>query len=72
MIGHTAAIGTPESQVDLSVQRARAIVDFLISRGIDAGRFLYEGKGGTQPVAPNDTEENMARNRRVEIVILED
>jgi OOP family OmpA-OmpF porin len=72
VIGHTAAVGTPESQMDLSVQRAKAIVDILVSRGIDPKRLLYEGKGGTQPVAPNDTEENMARNRRVEIIVLED
>jgi OmpA-OmpF porin, OOP family len=72
VIGHTAAVGTPESQMELSVQRAKAIVDFLVSSGLDPKRLLYEGKGGTEPVAPNDTEENMARNRRVEIIILED
>jgi outer membrane protein OmpA-like peptidoglycan-associated protein len=72
VIGHTAAVGTPESQQELSVQRAKAIVDFLISQGIDPKRLLYEGRGGTEPVAPNDTEQNMARNRRVQIVILED
>jgi flagellar motor protein MotB len=47
-------------------------VDFLVSRGIRAARFLYEGRGGTEPVAPSDTEENMAKNRRVEVLILED
>lgn len=72
VIGHTAAVGTPESQYDLSVKRAKAVVDFLASHGIGAGRFLYEGRGGTEPVAPSDTEENMAKNRRVEIFILED
>ena len=72
VIGHTAAVGTPESQYDLSVKRAKAVVDFLASHGISAGRFLYEGRGGTEPVAPSDTEENMAKNRRVEIFILED
>ncbi len=72
VVGHTARVGTVQSQMDLSVKRAKAIVDFLVSQGIPASRFLYEGKGGTEPVAPNDTEENMAKNRRVEIVILED
>jgi outer membrane protein OmpA-like peptidoglycan-associated protein len=72
VIGHTARIGTEKSQYELSVSRAKAIVDFLVSRGLAAERFLYEGKGGTEPVAPNDTEENMAKNRRVEIVVLED
>ena len=72
VIGYTAAVGTRESQNDLSVRRARAVVDFLTSRGISARRFLYEGRGGTEPVAPSDTEENRAKNRRVEIFILED
>lgn len=72
VVGHTAAVGTAESQMDLSVRRARAIVDALVSRGIDPRRLLYEGRGGTQPVAPNDTEENMAKNRRVQIIVLED
>lgn len=72
VVGHTADYGTAESQRELSVRRAKAIVEFLSSRGIDAGRFLYEGRGGTEPVAPNDTEENMAKNRRVQILVLED
>jgi outer membrane protein OmpA-like peptidoglycan-associated protein len=72
VIGHTARVGTSESQYELSVQRAKAIVDYMVSQGIPAERFIFEGRGGTEPVAPNDTEENMARNRRVEIVILED
>jgi OmpA-OmpF porin, OOP family len=72
VIGHTADVGTRESQHDLSVKRAKAVVDFLASHGISAERFLYEGRGGTEPVAPSDTEENMAKNRRVEIFILED
>jgi outer membrane protein OmpA-like peptidoglycan-associated protein len=72
VIGHTADVGTRESQMVLSVKRAKAVVDFLASHGISAERFLYEGRGSTEPVAPNDTEENMAKNRRVEIFILED
>jgi OOP family OmpA-OmpF porin len=72
VVGHTARVGSEESQYSLSVERAKTIVDYLVSRGIAAERFFYEGRGGNEPVAPNDTEENMARNRRVEIVILED
>jgi OmpA-OmpF porin, OOP family len=72
VIGHTADIGTRESQQELSVTRAKAVVDFLAAHGIGAQRFLYEGRGATEPVAPSDTEENMAKNRRVEIFILED
>jgi outer membrane protein OmpA-like peptidoglycan-associated protein len=72
VIGHTARIGTEESQHELSVRRAKAVVDYLVSRGLSADRFLYEGRGGAQPVASNETEEGRAANRRVEIVILED
>lgn len=72
VVGHTARVGTEESQYELSVQRAKAIIDYLVSQGLKAERFIYEGKGGTDPVAPNDTEENRAKNRRVEIIILED
>ena len=72
VVGHTADVGSRESQYDLSVKRAKAVVNFLSSHGISAERFLYEGRGGTEPVAPSDTEENMAKNRRVEIFILED
>ena len=72
VVGHTADIGTDESQYILSVERARAIVDALSARGIPAERLLFEGRAGTEPVAPNDTEEGRAQNRRVEIFILED
>ncbi|MBN2352390.1 MAG: OmpA family protein [Spirochaetales bacterium] len=70
--GHTARWGSVETQVSLSVERAKAIVDYLAAQGIDAGRFIYEGKGATQPVADNGTEEGRMKNRRVEIIILED
>ena len=72
VVGHTADVGTPESQLELSVARAKTIVDELAGSGIDAGRFIYEGRGGTEPIAPNDTEEGRAKNRRVQIFILED
>jgi OmpA-OmpF porin, OOP family len=72
VVGHTAKAGTVEEQYELSVKRAKAVVDYFISKGIPARRFLYEGRGATEPVAPNDTEENMKKNRRVEIIILED
>lgn len=72
VVGHTAKAGTEKSQYELSVKRAKVIVDYFISKGIEARRFLYEGRGATEPVAPNDTEENMRKNRRVEIYIMED
>lgn len=70
--GHTANIGSYESQMVLSQQRAKAIVDELVIRGIDAGRFIYVGMAGDYPIATNDTEDGRKLNRRVEILIMED
>ena len=70
--GHTADVGSMESQLLLSQQRAKKIVDELSSRGIDADRFLYTGLGGLEPVGDNSTDEGRKKNRRVEIIILED
>lgn len=68
--GHTADVGNPAGQKGLSVVRAKRVVDELVARGIPASRFLYRGFGAERPVAPNDTEANRARNRRVEITVL--
>jgi len=70
--GHTADIGTVESQMDLSLKRAFVVVQELIKRGVAEDRFLYTGLGGSEPLATNDSEEGRARNRRVEIIIMED
>ncbi len=70
--GHTADVGSMESQLLLSQQRARTIVDELSARGIDAERFLFTGLGGLEPVGDNSTDEGRKRNRRVEVIILED
>jgi outer membrane protein OmpA-like peptidoglycan-associated protein len=70
--GHTAAVGTPESCLELSIQRAKAVGDALLH--LDARRaeqMTIEGKGLSQPVAPNNTEAGRVKNRRVEITILE-
>lgn len=72
IVGHTADIGLPESQLALSIDRARVIASELGRRGIHPDRIDIEGRGGTDPVAANDTEEGRARNRRVEIFILEE
>jgi outer membrane protein OmpA-like peptidoglycan-associated protein len=56
---------------DLSVQRAKAIYNFLIEKGIDAKRLRYQGFGGTRKIYPNEMDEfERSRNRRVEIKIL--
>jgi outer membrane protein OmpA-like peptidoglycan-associated protein len=57
--------------MELSVQRAKRMVDELASRGISADRFIYKGWGGAKPLGDNSTDAGRARNRRVEITILE-
>jgi len=71
IVGHTADVGNPLGQKKLSLERAKAIVDALVRMGIPQDRFLYEGRGAEEPIAPNTDETGRARNRRVEITILE-
>lgn len=68
--GHTADVGSMESQIALSKERAKTIIDELEKRGFASSRFIYRGLGGSEPVASNETEEGRAKNRRVEIVVL--
>jgi len=59
-----------EYNLRLSERRAKAVYDYLVNvGGIDPSRLTYKGYGFDRPVAPNDTEENMQKNRRVEIYI---
>jgi outer membrane protein OmpA-like peptidoglycan-associated protein len=66
--GHTDNIGDNRLNLALSENRAKVILNYLVSKGIDEDRLLYKGYGGSKPVAPNDTEDNKKKNRRVEIV----
>jgi outer membrane protein OmpA-like peptidoglycan-associated protein len=66
--GHTDNIGDPRLNLALSENRAKVILNYIVSKGIDEERLLYKGYGGTKPVAPNDSEDNKKKNRRVEIV----
>lgn len=67
--GHTAAVGKPTGEMNLSILRAQTIIDELVKRGIDKDLFTYKGYGGTAPIGDNSTEEGRAKNRRVEIVV---
>ncbi|PIE98254.1 MAG: cell envelope biogenesis protein OmpA [Treponema sp.] len=69
--GHTADVGNPEGQKKLSEQRALTIVNELVNRGIDSSQFMYSGAGATKPIAKNDNDVNRAKNRRVEITIMQ-
>lgn len=70
--GHTALAGSTSSRQKLSEERAGAVARFLVESGVRSEYNVYtRGFGAEKPVAPNDSEENMSRNRRVEITILE-
>lgn len=67
--GHTDNVGTPADNLTLSNNRAKAVVNYLISKGIAAQRLTFKGYGETQPVADNDTEEGRSKNRRTEMKV---
>lgn len=65
--GHTADIGKPIGQMNLSIERTRTVMNALIKEGIPERIFTYKGYGATRPIATNETEEGRAQNRRVDI-----
>ena len=67
--GHTDAEGSAEYNQRLSVRRARAVVAYLVKSGADRKQLEAVGYGLSRPAAPNDTEENMAKNRRIEFSV---
>lgn len=69
IVGHTDSDGNDAQNLDLSKRRAASVKNVLASEfGIDAGRIQTDGKGETEPVAPNATGEGKAKNRRVEFI----
>ncbi len=68
--GHTDNIGGIEFNLKLSEERARAVYNSLVSKGIDESRLRYRGFGFSLPVTSNDTEVGRAQNRRTEFVVL--
>lgn len=68
--GHTDATGDSLANMTLSMERAQAVVDFLLEKGIPANRMKATGFGSDMPVALNNSPGNMARNRRTEMKVL--
>jgi len=68
--GHTDTVGNDGYNQHLSEMRAKAVLNYLISKGIDKSRIFVNGYGSSKPVTSNDTEEGRAKNRRVEFKVL--
>lgn len=68
IVGHTDNVGNKEKNKQLSADRAAAVKNFLVEKGINESRIETEGMGDTQPVATNKTPEGRAQNRRIEFI----
>jgi len=70
--GHTDNVGSYDYNLKLSKDRAASVMKELIKLGIDKDRISSEGFAFDRPIAPNDTEEGRAKNRRVEFLLIKD
>jgi outer membrane protein OmpA-like peptidoglycan-associated protein len=70
LLGHTDNTGTPEANQTLSQDRANAVKEMLVNQGIAPDRITAIGFGQTRPIAPNDTEQGRAHNRRLELNVI--
>lgn len=69
--GHTDNVGTAASNLKLSEERANTVRAYLLMKGIDPSRVTAKGYGMTKPVAPNNTADGRAQNRRTEVTIMQ-
>ena len=67
--GHTDNIGTPSDNMILSENRAKAVLEYLLSQEVSKSRLSYKGFGATKPITTNSTEEGRAKNRRTVFVV---
>ena len=67
--GHTDNVGTSAANLELSNNRAKKVLEYLVKAGVDNGRLTSKGYGETKPIVPNDTEEGRAKNRRTEFKV---
>lgn len=68
--GHTDDAGKKAANKKLSQERADAVRDYLVSKGIEADRMRAVGYGDEKPIAPNDTSEGRQKNRRIEAIAM--
>ncbi|MGK2927041.1 MAG: OmpA family protein [Lysobacterales bacterium] len=69
--GHTDSTGASETNLKISAQRATAVMEALVSLGVEASRVTATGMGEDFPISSNDTEEGRAQNRRVDVILLD-
>jgi outer membrane protein OmpA-like peptidoglycan-associated protein len=69
--GHTDSTGDSETNLEISAKRANAVLDALVSLGVDPARFTTAGMGEDFPIASNETEEGRSQNRRVDVILLD-
>ena len=70
IIGHTDSTGSADYNLGLSMRRAQAVSDYLVSTGVAEEKLREVGRGEEDPIASNDTAEGRAQNRRVEIIAI--
>ena len=68
--GHTDSVGTDESNMQLSKDRAIAVQTYLVQQGVDPKKITYSYYGESRPMDTNNTPEGRLRNRRVEFELL--
>ena len=69
--GHTDSSGSAQINQELSQKRAEAVMQALVSRGVDADRITAKGYGADHPIASNATEAGRSENRRVEVYVIQ-
>ncbi|WP_223550307.1 OmpA family protein [Pseudomonas sp. A-B-19] len=69
VVGHTDSVGSDAYNQTLSERRASSVAEYLLSQGVAPNKVTSEGKGASQPIADNETEEGRAKNRRVDLHI---
>ena len=67
--GHTDNAGAEDKNLALSESRARAVMDYLVSKGVAANRLMAKGYGASRPITNNATAEGRSRNRRIEFLV---
>ena len=67
--GHTDNVGVEEKNRALSENRAKSVMDYLVSKGVAANRLTFKGYGASRPLADNATDEGRSRNRRIEFLV---